>query len=161
MQLICTWTRSGRTALIVHLGVGRAHHWRWNTQTPRNDKMQSALRFIAREARISARDFSECARNHTKDHTRSCDANSPANLTPSLRIPATSTDTHASQHEAFVCHAVCTSTILTRRQRGLTVTVTPNKRWRQKPTELNRSIYPLRESFATSAIQHATDPHSR
>jgi hypothetical protein len=99
--------------------------------------------------------------NSTKDRTRSCDANSSANLTPSLRIPASSTKTHASQHEAFVCHAVCISTILTRRQRGLTVTVTPNKRWRQKPIELNRPIYPLRESFAASAIQHATDPPSR
>jgi hypothetical protein len=145
----------------VHLGAGRAHHWRWKTQTSRDGCMQSALRFVAREARVSTRDFAEIPGNSTKDRTRSCDANSSANLTPSLRIPASSTKTHASQHEAFVCHAVCISTILTRRQRGLTVTVTPNKRWRQKPTELNRPIYPLRESFAASAIQHATDPPSR
>jgi hypothetical protein len=58
-------------------------------------------------------------------------------------------------------HAVCTSTILTRRQRGLTVAVTPGKRWCQKPSELNRSIYPLRESFATCGHSAHRKPASR
>jgi hypothetical protein len=86
---------------------------------------------------------------------------STANLTPTSRILAFPPQLHTrriSDARGGVPPAACTSTILTRCQRGLTVTVPPNKRWRQKPAELNRPIYPLHESFATSAI-HMREIH--